>query len=460
MNRYRTLFQVDIAHDYFLSRGNVVFEAQASADQALLTELWSVSSVLQILPDESTLVTLRGHKMIFRTSATGFFVAVQLDSSAIELRPLVSAGADFKLAFAMRVTDRRFANYTELGPTASGFYRFGNDAQNSVSGSSFLSRRVPAFEAPKRYVAGETYAQASGATFDLFAALRDTGPTAAPVGAEWNRIPADTWIPAATYQTGAVVLSANRVFRALVDSPGNNLGNAAQWQLVSTLANQYVTAADATLPVGGLFNLDIGAAALPQATIRLLRPNDSFVAAEQTFTGGSGNLGSIQIDLRALSPGSYRVDVLDGARVVVPGRSLSVYVAPRADTQGSFGVIEIGRGSGDFALFNPDGTLKSPRYSLRFLNRATRWRYIFPAAQAVGTGSEVAPEAGDDRVLVTAVPHPLTRFGIGSRLQADSAATPAVSEEILLPVPDANLVRREMAGWYSETHVANLTVGP
>lgn len=460
MIRYRTLFQVDVAHDYFLNRGNVVFEAQANAEQASLTELWSVSSVFEILPDESTLATLRGHKMIFRATAAGFFAAVQLDSSVIDLRPLVSPGADFKLTFAMRVTDRRFANYTELGPTASGFYRFGNDAQNSVSGTSFLSRRVAAFDASRRHVAGETYSQASGATFDLFVALRDTGPAAAPVAADWNRIPADTWNPATPYQTGAVVLSANRIFRALVDNPGNNLGNAAQWQPVGTLANQYVTVADATLPVGGLFNLDIGAAALAQATVRLLRSSDGFVATEQTFTSGSGVLGSIQIDLRALNPGLYRLDVLDGARVVVPGRSLSVYLSPDAGTRGSFGVIEIGRGTGDFALFNSDGTLRSPRYALRLLNRATRWRYIFPAAQAVGAGAEVAPEAGDNRVLVTAAPRPLTRFGIGSRLQADSAATPAVSEEILLPAPEANLIRREIAGWYSETHVANLTVGP
>lgn len=460
MIRYRTLFQVDVTHDYFLNRGNVVFEAQASADQAALIALWSVASVFDILPDESTLVTLRGHKMIFRTTAAGFFAAVQLDSSALDLRPLVAPEADLKLTFAMRVTDRRFANYTELGSTTSNFYRFGNDSQNSVAGTAFLSRPMAAFDTSRRYVAGETYSQVAGATFDLFVALRDTGPAAAPVAADWNRIPADTWNPATPYLTGAVVLSANRIFRALVDNPGTNLGNAAQWQPVGTLANQYVTVADATLPVGGLFNLDIGAAALAQATVRLLRPSDGFVAAEQTFTSGSGVLGSVQIDLRALNPGLYRLDLLDSARVVLPGRSLSVYLSPDAGTRGSFGVIEIGRGTGDFALFNPDGTLRSPRYALRFLNRATRWRYIFPAAQAVGAGAEVSPEAGDNRILVTAAPRPLTRFGIGSRLQADSAATPAVSEEILLPAPEANLIRRETAGWFSETHVANLTVGP
>ena len=39
MIRYRPLFAVDIAHDYFLSRGDVVLEAQADVDRAALANL-------------------------------------------------------------------------------------------------------------------------------------------------------------------------------------------------------------------------------------------------------------------------------------------------------------------------------------------------------------------------------------------------------------------------------------
>ena len=56
----------------------------------------------------------------------------------------------------------------------------------------------------------------------------------------------------------------------------------------------------------------------------------------------------------------------------------------RLQRENWFGVIEIGIGAADFALLNADGTLRSPRYVLRFLNRSTRWRYIFPSAQSVG----------------------------------------------------------------------------
>jgi len=166
----------------------------------------------------------------------------------------------------------------------------------------------------------------------------------------------------------------------------------------------------------------------------------------------------VQVDLRGLPEGPYRVEIVGASGAVI--RGFSCYLAPAARSENWFGVIDIGVGTGDFALLNADGTLRSPRYVLRFLNRATRWRYIFPAAQTVGAGGEVAPQAGNSSILVTPAPRPLTRFGSGSRLQADNAATPTVSEEVLLPAPEVKSIRRENAEWFSETHVPNFTAGP
>ncbi|MFO1418190.1 MAG: hypothetical protein U1E83_05920 [Methylotetracoccus sp.] len=459
MTRYLPLFRVDLLHDYFLSRGRAVFEAQSEADRNALTEDYSVGSYLEIFPDQPTLERLAGHKMIFRTTGTGFIVAVQTDLSAID-RPAVSPAADFSLTFVLRIKDTRFANYTELGPVSDGLYRFGNDTNNAVAGVRHLSQPVRAFDASRRYVAGETYAQTAGAGFDLFRAIRDTGPSIAPAPVDWERIPQDTWNPATVYARGAVVLSANRLFRALVDSPGTDLGNAAEWQPAGTLANQYANAVDAVLPASGSLNLDLRGAGLSQVTIRLFRPGEASAAAEWTVATAEGLLEDVQISLRGLSPGLYRLEVLDINLAIVPGRSLAIYItSAAAKANGWFGTIDIGLGAGDFALFNPDGTLRSPLYTLRFLNRATRWRYIFPAPQSVGTGAEVAPEAGDNRILVTAVPRPLTRFGTGARLQADVAGTPTISEEVLLPEPEINRIRRQNAQWFSEIHLSNLPLG-
>ena len=460
MIRYRPLFAVDIAHDYFQSRGDVVFEAQADADRAALAGVYSVDAFVDAFPDDATSATLAGHKMIFRATATGFTVFVQLDPSAVDIRPKLPPSNDFRLTFALRLVDSHFSNYTELGPPTTGFFRFGNDSQNTAAGLNVLSRPVAAFDPAKRYAAGEIRAVVSGPTFDLFLALRDTGPAAAPVAADWRRIPADTFSATATFQTGALVLSGNRLFRALVDNPGTDLTDATKWQPAGVLANQYVTVADATLPVGGLFNLEIVDLALPRATVRLLASDGTTVVDEQPFAAAQGALDVVQIDLRGRPGGPYRIEIVDGAGAVVPGRGFPIYIARRAASENWFGVIDIGLGAGSFALLNADGTLRAPRYVLRFLNRATRWRYIFPQPQTVGTGAEVGVEAGDSRVLVTAAPRALTRFGTGSRLQADSPATPTVSEEIRLPAPEVHFVRRQNAEWFSETFLPNLTVGP
>src|SRR5947209_17888835 len=108
MIRYRPLFDVEIAHDYFQSRGDVVIEAQADADRAAIANLYSVGDFLEVFPDDTTEAVLAGHKMLFRTMAAGFSVAVRLDPSASDTRPMVPPTGDLKLRFALRLTDSSF----------------------------------------------------------------------------------------------------------------------------------------------------------------------------------------------------------------------------------------------------------------------------------------------------------------------------------------------------------------
>lgn len=459
MSRYSTLFQVEILHDYFLNRNSIVHEALGDADRNILASRYSLAGFLEIAPDEPTAARLAGHKMLFRTTSSGFLVAAMADSASSPGRPAIPPASGFALRFSLRVKDPRFFNYTELGPADAGFSLYSNASSNEAAGMRFLTRPTPGFDPSRRYVSGATYAQAAGPTFNLFRAVRDTGPSAAPTAADWERLPQDTWDPGRAYTRDAVVLNENRIYRAVAASPGADLGDANDWLLVGTLANQYASFADAVTLAAGLFTLDLDGLALPSATVRLFRSGQATAAGEWSFMAEQGNLGQVQLDLRGLPTGLYRLEVLDGDLVAIPAGSTEVYLAPAAQTGGWFGAIEIGLGSGSFALLAADGTLRSPTYTLRFLNRATRWRYLFPAAQPVGPGAEVAVEAGDARTLVTAVPRPLTRFGTGVRLQADDPATSAVSEEIFLPEPETTRIRRQNAQWYSEIHLSNLPLG-
>ncbi len=453
--RYGVLFEVEIRHDYFLSLGSRVHEALDDAPRSAARRGYSVPGFLRVFPTAPTEQVLAGHRAVFKTTAGGFLVGIQLDPAAAGNRPSVPPGAGFRLRFALAARDPRFFNYTALVESADGFYHLGNGSGNETAGLRFLSRPVPDFSASRAYRAGEVRARVSGATIDLFRAERDTGPSAAPVAADWRRIPPDTFDPAASYTAGAVVLSANRLFRALVNGPRPNLDNPALWQPIGTLANQYVTAADSRALRPERFDLDLGTAALPRATLRLLRPGTTEIVWERLYEVPAGSLGTVPVDLRGVEPGPYRLAVLYGSLAEVPGLGGELYLDPAAVRGGWLGVIEIGPGAGGLALLDGGGALRSPRYTLRFLNRATRWRYIFPAAQALGAGAEVATEGGDPRILVTADTRPLTRFGTGVRLRADLPAT-SRSEEVLLPEPETRSIRRQNQQWFSEIQTNNL----
>ncbi len=458
MISYRPLFRVNLPHDYFLSRGDVVLEAQPSPDQTTVTGLYDVNDLLEIFPDDLTQSRFAGYKMIFRTDAAGFMVAVKLDPTATDTRPAIPLAADLNLTFVIRPADPRFGNYTELGAQTTGFYRFGNDSANEVSGQCFLSRGILAFDATRKYLAGDVYSVASGTTFNLFVAIRDTGPSATPTAADWRQTSLDTFSSTATYAIGAIVLSANNLYQALVNTPGTDLTNATNWKPLGTLANQYVSSADALSLIGSLYAWDISSAALPSATARLYK--GATLVSEQSFSVQQGTLPQIQLDLSGIPSGVYRLELRNPAGAVITASPTTVYVSQTAVNEGWWGVIEIGLGAADFALLNADGTLHAPTYALRFLNRATRWRYIFPAAQSVGTGAEVAVDGTDNTTLVTGGVRALTRFGTGALLRADDPSTTTVSEQVLLPLPEVDLIRLQNTQWYSETRVPNITLGP
>lgn len=458
MIRYASLFSVDILHDYFLNHGNVVHEALSDEARLRINELYDIDAFFAINPTAQSQRVMAGHQMIFKLTRTGFMVGVKTDISAPDIRPVVPLASDFRLTFALTVSDPRFFNYTEVASTASGVYRFSNSSGNAVADQLFLTAQVPGYDTTRAYEAGSIYAVNAAGVINLFRAVRDTGPADTPIVADWERIPADTWNPTSTYASGAIVLSENRIYRAVVDAPGTDLSDTGDWEILMLLANQYACSADKLLLQPSIFNLDLSGAALTHATVRLFRSGESAVAAERVYAAPSGTLAVVPVDIRDLAYGTYRLEVLDGALTPISTLGFEFYLNPNAVCGAWLGIIEIDAGSGGFALLDNGGVLRSPRYTIRFLNRSTRWRYIFPQAQAVGAGADVATEGSDPRVLVTDTPRPLTYFGTGIRLQADNAGPPAVSEEVLLPLPEPHRVRRDNQQWYSEIHMSNLSL--
>ncbi len=458
MTQYGILFEVEVLHDYSLNLGDIVHETLNPEQQVQVRDQYSTASFLSITPTSKTERTLAGQQMLFKSTKIGFLVAVKLDSESLEARPAIPLSPDFQLAFALQVKDPYFFNYTALRADSPGFYLLSNNSANEAAGGRFLSVPVPAFDSQRTYQADEVYSENLGDRINLFRALRDTIPRTTPLNEDWERIPADTFDASTSYAEDSIVLAENLLYRALQDiGSGSDLNDTTQWEQFDTLANQYVTSADTVTLKPTLFNVDLRSVPLSQATFRIFRQEETVAAWEQQYEAENGNLETAQLFLAGLAPDLYRLEVLDEALAIVPELGFEFYLDSTAVRDRWFGVIQIGLGSGDLALLDSSGNLRVPRYTLRFLNRATRWRYLFPAAQSVGIGAEVVPEVpGNNRTLVTALPRPLTRFGTGIRLQADDTGTSTVSEEVLLPEPGISRIRRQNDQWYSDIHLSNL----
>lgn len=453
--RYGVFCELEVLHDFFVNSGDIVFEALGHRRTHTAFQQYSADTFLRISPTRNTVSVLSGHKLVYKSTGRGFIIGVQLDDSALDDRPAIPPGPDFRLSFSLSIVDPLFFNYSAIPEHTGSIFRFGNESGNEMAGGRHLTAPVAAYDTARRYSASDLYSEPSGNTVNLFRAIRDTGPAGAPVTADWVRVPANTHDPAATYTTGAIVLSANELFEALVDGPGTDLTIATDWDPAGTLANQYVSRADLVDLKPHVFDMDLTAGAVPEATARVFRPGQATEVYEQSFSAESGNLTRVQLDLRHLAAGRYSLVFLDGGLAPIPGLGGDIYVDSEAFARRWFGVIEIGQGSGDLALLDGTGALRSPNYSLRFLNQATRWRYLFPETQTVGAGSDVSAEDAAGRILLSDDSHPLTRYGTGLRLRADNIATPGASEQVLLPEPEANRIRKENSQWFSEIQMSN-----
>ena len=443
------LFELRFVHDHWLNLGAAHHATLAPDVQGRLSAAHEEASYLELRPTAETQAVLAGHKMIFKSGPAGALVGIELEPG--DTFPRVPLGPDTVLRFALIRRDMGFDNYTS-GP-APGLHLVSNDTGIARAGQLFLNRPVPAHDPARAYLAGELRSvDLGGGVIDLFQALRDTGPSAVPIAADWHRIPADTHDPVATYAAGDIVLSGNRLFQALVGTPGADLTDAADWAEIAVMANQYLTHSDAIDLRPSVFSVDVAALGATALELAISRAG---VDVWRTRFEQPDPLTALQADLRGLPPGPARMEVRTEAGAPVISLSRDIYLSDQAVAQNWFGVVEIAAGTGAFALLDGAGRIASPVYTLAFAAQSARLRYHFAADQPVGPGADVAQLPGDAATLVTATHRPITYAGTGPRLQADDTLTGGVNEEIRLPQPRARGLSKEAGEWVSDLHLSN-----
>ncbi|MGJ8744929.1 hypothetical protein [Polaribacter sp.] len=114
---YKSLFNINIHHGYFLDKGNEKFlpidvgdDEMTEEDKKLALSVYSLSDYLTIKPTSATQKICKNYKVIFKKSTSGFRVLVNTK----ENKPIIPFEDHITFTFALQFTDAYFQNYTNM----------------------------------------------------------------------------------------------------------------------------------------------------------------------------------------------------------------------------------------------------------------------------------------------------------------------------------------------------------
>jgi hypothetical protein len=235
-----------------------------------------------------------------------------------------------------------FFNYTNLPftYTAGKIYHFTNRNNNGSNGKNFLSLPTP-YNNTATYKPGDLATNVSGTVFEAIRTSTGVPPPA-------DNVLSDSWI---------------QVDPATGRNRYMSEADAVQWLPSRSTYHFTADQSSANIQVWGY---DLVAR---DYTHSVLTQTISFTHPTRAFT----------LDLTGLPPGRYKMNI--------NGQEGGIYLNDELIGADAFAVIEIFQESSLPAtcqLLDGSNNLKSPLYSLYFLNRSTIWKYIF--AKGIITG--------------------------------------------------------------------------
>lgn len=287
-----------------------------------------------IVPSAQTKEVLAGHKIIAKQYDNRLYAGVQTDGTG---KPFVIPEEGMQLSFFVQLNNPLFFNYTNLpfAYTPGKLYYFTNRNTNGSNNKNFLSIGN-AYNASVTYKPGDLAINASGTVFESIRTSTGVAPPADGVASDfWMQVDA----PA----------SRNRYMSE---------ADALQWLPFKSTYRFASPQSSASLQVHG-YN-----AAAGDYSSLVLSQTISFSKPANAFT----------LDLSALPTGKYRL--------AVNGTAQAVYLSDEPGVVNAFAVIDIfceATLATGYQLLDGSSQLKSPLYSVYFLNRATIWKYVLPS---------------------------------------------------------------------------------
>lgn len=177
---YKSLFEIQFFHHYFLDHGQAVFDAQ----NPLVNNVgYNVKQFLEIIPLPKTQLLFKNHRYLFKKTSLGISILTKTIEETISRnvreKPLITPSSKDKAVFAIRVTDPMFYNYTDVTELNElQLYHFSNDALGAEgnifdnSGANDVDNNYLLNESDSRDLLENIAPQETGASaFDVETAL-------------------------------------------------------------------------------------------------------------------------------------------------------------------------------------------------------------------------------------------------------------------------------------------------
>ncbi len=118
--QYKTLFNINIHHGYFLDNGQKKFltsnnnNAMSDDEKKEALRNYDVSKYLEVTPTKNTQAILKNYRMLIKGDNQGFRVlASTLETEQDKFKPIIRLEDELTLTFQLKAIDPYFYNYTQ-----------------------------------------------------------------------------------------------------------------------------------------------------------------------------------------------------------------------------------------------------------------------------------------------------------------------------------------------------------
>lgn len=420
-NIYKIIFEVQILHEYFLNKGEKLFDQLTESEKVGVIKRYDVNEIFDIQPTAECLKQLKKYHLVFKKSKTGFFVVAEvkhLKQAPVKPHsyiPIIPFDEAFKLTFSIKSTDPYFYSYTVL------------PFENAISQVYFFSNR----------------AGTNGATYPALS------------------LPIGEYTIKKAYRAGDFVLSNNKLYEARINmtAANNSSFKTKNWKEVDK--KDYVNERDKIVRKSGFYDYIFSQPGITHAQFMIQDYDGKTLLKEEIELKDGHTFTGYNILLSSLSSGFYRLTVEGNDDYQ---EKINFYFEKSLTPRNIFGIIEINHlpnnAKEDYQLINSDKNnemvyplspedSRKPVYQLLFKNRSTIWRYNFSKDQEI-TNQQLGDfkrdgGAEEKRKFITKESKPLTQYPVAIQKfnQVDQ----------LLPGPTVGNLKPEKDKIYSEIYI-------